>query len=44
MANCKARTRVVPEGNLEANRFSCHIYTSPDDIGKFLEGAKAVLA
>ncbi len=44
MANCKARTRVVPEGNLEANRFSVHIYTSPDDIGKFLEGTKSVLA
>jgi len=43
MANCKARTRIVPEGNLEANRFSVHIYTSPDDIAKFLEGAKAVL-
>ncbi|HEY3876275.1 MAG TPA: aminotransferase class V-fold PLP-dependent enzyme, partial [Candidatus Kapabacteria bacterium] len=44
MAKCKARTRVVPEGNLQANRFSVHIYTSPEDIGKFLDGAKAVLA
>jgi cysteine desulfurase / selenocysteine lyase len=44
MANCKARTRIVPEGNLEANRFSVHIYTSPDDIGKFLDGMKSVLA
>ncbi len=43
MANCKARTRIVPEGNLEANRFSVHIYTSPDDIGKFLDGVKSVL-
>ncbi len=44
MANCKARTRVVPEGNLEANRFSVHIYTSPEDIQKFLDGVKAVLS
>jgi cysteine desulfurase / selenocysteine lyase len=44
MANCKARTRIVPEGDLQANRFSVHIYTSPDDIGKFLDGVKAVLA
>jgi selenocysteine lyase/cysteine desulfurase len=44
MANCKARTRIVPEGGLEASRFSVHIYTSPDDIGKFLEGTKSVLA
>jgi selenocysteine lyase/cysteine desulfurase len=43
MAKCKARTRIVPEGNLQANRFSVHIYTSPDDIGKFLDGTKAVL-
>lgn len=43
MANCKARTRVVPEGNLEANRFSVHIYTSLEDIQKFLEGTRAVL-
>ncbi len=44
MANCKARTRIVPEGNLQASRFSVHIYTSPDDIGKFLDGVKTVLA
>lgn len=43
MDTCKARTRIVPEGNLQANRFSVHIYTSPDDIGKFLDGTKAVL-
>ena len=30
MAKCKARTRIVPEGNIQANRFSVHIYTSPE--------------
>lgn len=40
----KVRTRVVPESNLEANRFSCHIYTSPEDIERFIEGAKDVLS
>ncbi len=40
----KVRTRVVPEGALNANRFSVHIYTSEEDVQKFLDGAKAVLA
>ena len=43
LAKHKIRTRVVPESNLEANRFSCHIYTSPEDIERFIEGAKDVL-
>jgi selenocysteine lyase/cysteine desulfurase len=34
----KLRTRVVPENDLEANRFSVHIYTSHDDIDKFIHG------
>ncbi len=40
----KIRTRIVPEGNLEANRFSAHIYTSPENIEKFLEGTRSVLS
>lgn len=43
LAKHKIRTRVVPESNLEANRFSCHIYTSPEDIERFITGAKDVL-
>lgn len=43
LAKHKIRTRVVPESNLEANRISCHIYTSPADIERFIEGAKEVL-
>ncbi|HET6512197.1 MAG TPA: hypothetical protein VFH43_08395 [Candidatus Kapabacteria bacterium] len=43
MAKHKIRTRVVPESNLEANRFSCHIYTSPADIDRFIEAAADVL-
>lgn len=34
----KIRTRIVPENGLEANRFSVHIYTSKDDVEKFIEG------
>lgn len=34
----KLRTRVVPENDLEANRFSVHVYTSPEDIEKFISG------
>lgn len=40
----KIRTRIVPEGGLEASRFSVHIYTSEADIASFLEVAKATLA
>ena len=43
LSKYKVRTRVVPEGALDANRFSVHIYTSEEDIQKFLEGAKSVL-
>jgi len=43
LAKYKVRTRVVPEGALDANRFSVHIYTSEEDIQKFLAGAKSVL-
>jgi selenocysteine lyase/cysteine desulfurase len=32
----KIRTRVVPEGDLEANRFSTHIYTSKGEIDTFI--------
>jgi cysteine desulfurase/selenocysteine lyase len=32
----KIRTRVVPENDLEANRFSVHIYTSNEDVEKFI--------
>lgn len=39
----KIRTRVVPESNLNANRFSVHIYTSAGDIDSFCQSAKAVL-
>jgi cysteine desulfurase/selenocysteine lyase len=34
----KIRTRVVPENDLEANRFSVHIYTSNEDVEKFISG------
>jgi selenocysteine lyase/cysteine desulfurase len=44
MAKAKIRTRVVHESKLNANRLSVHIYTSEDDIRKFLEGVKSVLA
>jgi selenocysteine lyase/cysteine desulfurase len=43
LAKYKVRTRIVPEGALDANRFSVHIYTSEVDIQKFLEGTKSVL-
>jgi len=43
LAKYKVRTRVVPEGALDANRFSVHIYTAEEDIQKFLVGAKSVL-
>jgi len=43
LAKHKVRTRVVPEGALDANRFSVHIYTSEEDIQKFLVGAKGAL-
>ncbi|HYM20392.1 MAG TPA: aminotransferase class V-fold PLP-dependent enzyme [Candidatus Kapabacteria bacterium] len=32
----KIRTRVVPEGDLEANRFSTHIYNSKGEIDTFI--------
>ena len=40
----KVRTRIVPEGGLEASRFSVHIYTSEADVAAFLEVAKSTLA
>ena len=40
----KIRTRIVPEGDLAANRFSVHIYTSEDDVQTFIDTAKEVLA
>jgi cysteine desulfurase/selenocysteine lyase len=39
----KIRTRVVHEGKLEGNRFSVHIYTSEEDIARFVEAVKNVL-
>lgn len=39
----KIRTRVVPEGDLKANRFSVHVYTSKSDIDVFLKGVDDVL-
>jgi cysteine desulfurase / selenocysteine lyase len=39
----KIRTRIVPEGDLKANRFSVHIYTSKKDIDIFLKGVADVL-
>ena len=42
MAKGKLRTRVVREGGLDANRFSCHIYTSASDVQGFLDTAKKV--
>jgi len=44
MSKFKIRTRVVRESKLDANRFSVHIYTSEEDIAKFVDGAKSVLA
>lgn len=32
----KIRTRIVPEGGLEANRFSTHIYNSKKDVDTFI--------
>ena len=43
LAKYKVRTRVVPEGALDANRFSVHIYSSEEDIGKSLDGMKSIL-
>ncbi|MDP4236987.1 MAG: aminotransferase class V-fold PLP-dependent enzyme [Bacteroidota bacterium] len=34
----KLRTRIVPENDLEANRFSVHVYTSEKDVEKFIHG------
>ena len=34
----KLRTRVVPENDLEANRFSVHVYTSKEDVEMFIKG------
>jgi selenocysteine lyase/cysteine desulfurase len=34
----KIRTRIVPENGLEASRFSVHIYTSKNDVEKFISG------
>ncbi len=39
----KIRTRIVPEGDLQANRFSVHIYTSKKDIDIFLKATEDVL-
>jgi selenocysteine lyase/cysteine desulfurase len=39
----KIRTRIVPEGDLQANRFSVHIYTSMKDIDIFLKATEDVL-
>jgi cysteine desulfurase / selenocysteine lyase len=43
LAKHKVRTRVVAESGLDANRFSCHIYTSPEDIEKFIAAGRDVL-
>jgi selenocysteine lyase/cysteine desulfurase len=43
MASYKVRTRVVPESNLEANRFSAHIYTSEQDIERFLDAVQKTI-
>lgn len=42
-AKYKIRTRIVPEGDLQANRFSVHIYTSKKDIDIFLKATEDVL-
>ena len=39
----KIRTRIVPEGDLHANRFSVHVYTSKKDVETFIKGAGDVL-
>lgn len=39
----KIRTRVVPESNLMANRFSVHVYTLKKDVDTFLHGVNDVL-
>ncbi len=39
----KVRTRIVPEGNLEANRFSTHIYNSKKDIDTFITALGAAI-
>ena len=44
LAKHKVRTRVVPEGKLDANRFSVHLYTSEQDVQTALSGMKAVLS
>lgn len=43
LAKHKIRTRVVPESGLDANRFSCHIYTSAEDIEKFVDAGRDAL-
>ncbi|MEI8133737.1 MAG: aminotransferase class V-fold PLP-dependent enzyme [bacterium] len=40
----KIRTRIVPENGLEANRFSVHIYTSNEDVEKFIQSFHESLA
>ena len=44
LAKHKIRTRVVPEGSLDANRFSVHLYTSEEDVQTALRGMKMVLS
>ncbi len=44
LAKHKVRTRVVPEGALDANRFSVHLYTSEADVQSALDGMKSVLS
>ena len=39
----KIRTRIVPEGGLEANRFSTHIYNSKKEIDTFVGALDAAL-
>jgi cysteine desulfurase/selenocysteine lyase len=39
----KIRTRIVPEGNLEANRFSTHIYNSRNEIETFISALGSAL-
>jgi selenocysteine lyase/cysteine desulfurase len=39
----KIRTRIVPEGGLEANRFSTHIYNSKKEIDTFITALSKAL-
>ncbi len=43
MSKHKVRTRVVHESKLDANRLSLHIYSSMEDVDKFIEAAKDLL-